>query len=764
MTKTLDEEQAHFDVAFDAREESRQRRGSLAEAAGGPAKVAAMVKQAGLESAAKMGEPDSAVAFGRFETDGEDFYVGLHSIFDDDQEMLVINWQAGVAEPYFKASVGDPKGVSLKRTFDTDGNAVVSFNDLVFADLARRVEELSGRDQWGIDDALLSDLDRGRSGEMADIVRTIHAAQYELIRQPLDQALVIQGGPGTGKTVVALHRVSWLLYNEEGLTASDVLVVGPNPMFTRYIRNVLPTLGDQDVRHMSLPELGPLKASDRTEEGSLRELKGDSRMATLLRRGVRQRVRLSDRFSSLPVGGAAGATFAREEIERVIERGLERATYNGGRALFRDYIATESKQRTRRPLTAAQVDQAVDRVWPSHTPQSFLRELLGSREALINAAGDDFTASEASMLVRAPSEKVSEERWSATDVALMDELEWLIQGSPRKYSHVVVDEAQDLSPMQWRSIRRRCPDESYTIVGDLAQGTQPWSPDDWQSVGERLTSADRVNIVTLDLGYRVPRQIFELAAQLLPVAAPGVTVPTVVRTGPEDPELIEDESDSLVSWAVAAAQEHAEQGRFVGVVCPEKMWDGLAEELLDQGIDFGDSAGELSSSINLMNAQESKGLEFDAVVVVNPELIVQQPRGHRLLYIAMTRTTQYLTVVHTGSPLGSDHDATQHVEVSTIEESGPPQGGTAGVSGMIQTRSEGLSAPHAEPDAIAQQLAGVVAANVSQIVRQNLAPTVWPLVMQMLYADLLGGGEGVSPKPLASGTTSSDTTPQAVLE
>ncbi|WP_277455375.1 UvrD-helicase domain-containing protein [Janibacter sp. DB-40] len=758
MTGSTDEilagEQQHFDLAFDAREASRQRLTGAANAAGGPSKVAAIVGKAGKEAAAKLGDPESPVAFGKIDRGGEEYYIGTHSILDGEQDPLVINWQAPLAAAYYEASVADPMGVSVRRAFRTDGNEVLDFEDIVFAELAERVGNLTGQEQWGVNDTLLRDLDKGRTGEMDDIVQTIHAAQYALIRRPMSGLLVIQGGPGTGKTAVALHRVSWLLYNEPGLDASDVLVIGPNPTFTRYIRKVLPSLGDANVQHSSLRELGPVRSNGRVESAELAELKGDARMAKVLVTALRQRVRLAERAPSLQIGGNTGPVFDRSEIDEMVERFLDRSTYNVGRTAFRNHLAAQARERAKRAEISAQaIEQAVDRVWPPLTPQSFLREFFASRDRLLAAAGDDFTASEVTLLSRAPSTRLSEEKWSDADVALLDEAEYLIQGSARAYRHVVVDEAQDLSPMQMRSVSRRAPSGSLTVVGDLAQGTGAWARESWDEVVAQLATDAGSEVVELDLGYRVPRQIYEFAAQLLPYAAPRLTPPTVVREGPADPDLIEHDPWYLSQTGVEHAQEHAGKGRFVGIVCPEELREEVEDELRNNDVAFGDvSRGDLTSSINVMTPQESKGLEFDAVVVIHPELIAQAPHGHRLLYIAMTRTTRHLSVVHSGSPLGLPSISTDSVAVTTIDATAPPQepaspsdellgqalpepvtleGQSTPVPGLMHVQTEVLA-----EDDFAQQMARQAARKVTTDLRRILAPDLWPVVVSMIAEEM----------------------------
>lgn len=301
----------------------------------------------------------------------------------------------------------------------------------------------------------------------------------------------------------------------------------------------------------------------------------------------------------------------------------------------------------------AQIDAATERVWPSLTAQQFLRDLYGSRERLVAAAGDDFTAGDANRLLRAAAPRMADEGWSDEDVALLDEADELINGTGPRYSHIVVDEAQDLTPMQLRSLRRRSKGGSMTIVGDLAQSTGAWARDSWDDVVLALKQELPAKIEELLLGYRVPQQVFTLAAQLLPEAAPLVTQPRVIRVGPADPDLRQVDVDDRVSTAVAAARDYAGRGLFVGIICPDSLRDDLVRQLQQAQVVWSDAnKGNLSTSLNVIRPEEAKGLEFDAVVVLEPEEIVaSSARGLRLLYVAFTRTTRFLTVVHAGALL-----------------------------------------------------------------------------------------------------------------
>lgn len=677
--RELQAEQAHFDSAAEARERSRQVLAHAGAAAGGPAKGAAAVQRAANEHAAGLGASNEAVAFGRIELEDETHYVGKRSILSDDKDTLVIGWQAPKARAFYTATATDPMGVRCKREFTTSGNQIRDFSDTVFADLAGRIAELSGPAQWDVTDALLQELKAARSTTMRDIARTIHAAQYELIQAPADRLMVVQGGPGTGKTALALHRISYLLFNDLDLQPSECLVVGPNPTFIQYVSGVLPGLGDDNIVYRAIDRLGPQRSGHRVETPEVARLKGTSRMARLLRQGLFQRLGLTARTSSVRLGQVE---FSREVIESEVRRQAERpVAYNVGRQGLRAFIQRELSVRAPRvSIPSSSVDSALDRIWPTVTPQSFLREFFATRERML-AAGDDtdFRVSEINRLVRRPADRISDEQWSDADVALLDELDFLINGEPtRRFKHIVVDEAQDLSPLQLRSLRRRSVNGSMTVVGDIAQSTGLWSRSSWADVMDALRHPEVEAVEEqLELGYRVPLQVFAFAAQLLPHAAPGIFSPRVVRQGPAEPELVEVETTALASAAVKAALDHVDSGRFVGLVCAPELKPHVESQLASLNRSWNRSTdGALDSALNVVEPTAAKGLEFDTVVVADPESIAASDHGLRLLYIAMTRTTQYLTVVHDGRalplPEPSNSDETQEdATVYTVEEPPP---------------------------------------------------------------------------------------------
>ena len=651
----LAEEQAYFDRAEKHRERRRQDLDAAPAAAANPGAAQRLRNWVTGRKEAQPGR--EAVAFGRIDNqERESLYLGTELIRDEDRDVLVVNWQAPAAAPYYQASIDDPHGLVRKRSYVCNGNTITDFADVVYGRVEAELRALDGPDA-----VLLSELDSARDGSMHDIVATIHAAQYELIRAPLDQVLVVAGGPGTGKTAVALHRVSWLLFNHrDRLGAADVLVVGPSPAFTRYVRTVLPELGDTAVAHADIGQLAPEVTRGRPEPEQVRRLKGDERMAGLLARALAARVGTPEPAERMLFDGRF-VTLAGAEVRSIVDACRDASgPYHESRELLRTRLAELARERgaPADPARLVPVENLVERLWPQFSAAAFLRGLLGSRRRLAAAAGADFTAGELALLQRRGADRLSREIWGDADLPLLDEVDALLNGVPRRYRHIVVDEAQDLSPMQLRAIARRCATGSLTVVGDLAQSTGPWARDQWDDVLRHLPTTLPHAVSTLRYGYRVPRRVYALAAQLLPLAAPGLAPLTVVRDGPADPRIHRVEAMERPGWTVRVAAEHAAEGRFVGVVCPDSCRQEVIEALAANQVSWrgagqgGPEQSGADAAVHLVSPQEAKGLEFDAAIVVEPaEIVAADERGHRMLFIALTRTTRFLDIVCVGEPV-----------------------------------------------------------------------------------------------------------------
>lgn len=649
--KELTVEQRYFDAARKAYDEERKWDDPRKWGVGNGPDRRAMKKH--QDSKERLNDGD-AVSIGRMDMeDGETYYIGKTSI-SDDLDKLVFNWKSPIAQHFYQASTHDRHGVARKRSFKTTRNHVDAFNDRIFAELEKLIKSLD--EEISSDDVLLNSLATSRTGQMQDIVRTIQASQDRLMREHKDQLLVIQGGPGTGKTAVALHRASWLLYTfPDELPADDLLVVGPNPAFTKYIQQVLPELGDERVRQTSLQEL--LASGQRIkslEPDSVARIKGRAEMADVIAVGLDDRIHTPS--SALRIGmrnSALTVTIFPETFTEDIAR-LRSEPYGIGRQLLKERVteafAREANLRTGISavdiVDSTSLESAVDRMWPRLSAAQFVRELLGSKQRLRQAGVNYLSADDIDLLYRGAADRIADEQWTLADLALIDEAESHMSDKHTLWGHIVVDEAQDLTPMQLFGLRRRSRTGSMTIVGDVAQSTGPFARESWDDVVSALRSRLPVNIQELKHGYRVPKEVFDVAAHVLKLAAPGLTAPIIVRRANAEPELFEVVGGQLPREVARIAKHHDSKGRFVGVIAPRQRWEEIQRAFVDARVAWKDSsAGELGESINLVTPQDSKGLEFDAVVVVDPRAILEEDNGARLLYIAITRTTSRLDIV-----------------------------------------------------------------------------------------------------------------------
>lgn len=728
-------EQLYFDAAIEHREGRRGHLGDLPDAAIHKG-AGEGLRHIAHEAARQLRGPEDAVAFGRIDLEDADegyetFYIGHNAIWDEDTlDVLVVNWRSQVATPFYEATHKDSQGLARKRSYFCDHNAIVDFDDVVFAELAARVTAL-GIAEPQPDDSLLSDLARNRTGEMQEIVRTIQAAQFEIVRAASDQLLVVQGGPGTGKTAVALHRVSWLLYNQAGLGVHDVLVVGPNPTFVRYIRSVLPSLGDREVRHADIVSLGAVQVRlGREEEPPVAQLKGDRRMAGLLDRALQQRIRVPEEGVAIGAGRAS-VKLSVEDLITTVDR-MRSRPYAAGRIALRDRLRTLASGATNEA-----VESVLDRVWPNLTAPQFVQELLGSQNRLLEAAGDDFSAREVQTLHRQAAQRVTDETWDAADVPLLDHAHSRISDQAGdRFGHVVVDEAQDLSPMQLAMIARRSSNGSMTILGDVAQSTGLWARDDWSTVTDAL-ARDGVpaTIEELEVGYRVPRAVFDLAVRVLGDAAPGVKMPRVVREGPE-PVLIETTELDRAGATVTAARSFAGDGHLVGVVCPDALRDATLGAFRSANVRVSEARREgLGAAITLVSPVEAKGLEFDAVVVVEPAAIAaEDSHGRRQLYIAFTRTTGHLAVVHVES-FGTEGDETVREAVVTQAAAGDGAVPAAPGADAATRLADETAGPAATADAVTRAIARHFVEEIRRVVRDDQIESIVLAIMDELGND-----------------------------
>ncbi|HEX6422926.1 MAG TPA: AAA family ATPase [Acidimicrobiales bacterium] len=657
MHPDLPSEQAYFDRALALRD--RQQAG-LARAPGLAANPKAAVELRRRVSGLGLADPDEAVAFGRIQTADDRWYIGRGAIWGDDNDLVVVNWQAPIAAPFYTATPDDPEGLDARRLYRCSGNQIREIEDLMFREVADAIA--GGRQPEPVlTDALLESLGGTGSGELTDIVATIQASQYDVISRPLDELLVVQGGPGTGKTVVGLHRVSWLLFNRrDRLEGRDVLILGPNPAFVHYISSVLPSLGDDTVVQLPLRALGPRVRIGRVDPPELRRLKGDRRMLRVILRGVRNRQRVESAPVDLTVDGRRVELDGRRIATRA--RQLAGRPHNEGYRMLRAFVIAEAEAAlagsrggdltsAAEPLqggAAREIDNYLDRVWPSLTPQAFLVQLLSSRRQLMAAGAGSLTEPELDMLALPSDSQVSTWQWSVDDVPLLDAADALLNGVPASYEHIVVDEAQDLSPLQLESVRRRSRTGSMTVLGDLAQATSPWAHQSWDAiVGVLRHERVGADIVELEYGYRLPAEVHEVAMRLLPEGAPGLSSPRALRSSGHEVEVATAAGDdALAEQAASTVSELAGDG-IVGVITSPSVRPGVVAALDERGVAWAPELRPSVSPVVVVTPDEAKGLEFDAVVVVEPAAIVDEcEHGLRALFVALTRCTSRLALVH----------------------------------------------------------------------------------------------------------------------
>lgn len=702
------------------------------------------------ERIAQFSAVESGLCFGRLDlTDGSHRYIGRIGIFDEDgdYEPLLIDWRAPAARPFYLATAASPDGVWRRRHIRTRLRTVVALDDEVLdLDLVRDPSfSLTG------EAALFAAITASRSGRMKDIVETIQAEQDEVIRAAPGGVLVVQGGPGTGKTAVALHRAAYLLYtHRRELSSRGVLVVGPNATFLRYIAQVLPSLAETGVLLRTPGDLFPGVTARRTEPPSAAQIKGRAEMAEVIAAAVADRQEVPDGAVEIDVDGlalrlepevcAAARAAARrcgrlhnlarpifdtEIVQALADQVAVRIGTDpyaedplGGDDAPGDpcVLAETDLAEIRRELLADPALRAVlDRCWPLLTPQQLLTDLYGSARRLAVAA-PGLSPAERDLLRRAPGGG-----WTPADVPLLDEAAELLgmddsaeraraearrrerlqyaegaldvlrgsesidvedEAEPEllaatdlldadllaqrhqqedhrtaaqraavdrrwAFGHVVVDEAQELSPMAWRLLMRRCPSRSMTIVGDVAQTGDLAGVSSWAEILKPYV-ADRWRLVELTISYRTPVEIMSVAAGVLAGIDAGAEPPRAVRESGNPPWAERVGGADLADRLVELVRREAEAvgaGR-VGVLVPVGRAAHLGAAV--SGVAVGDQP-DLETGVAVLTVSQAKGLEFDAVLVVDPARIVaDSPRGHSDLYVALTRATQRLGVLYTG--------------------------------------------------------------------------------------------------------------------
>ncbi|GIL24894.1 DNA helicase [Actinocatenispora comari] len=718
------------------------------------------------DQVAMLGAVEQGLCFGRLDfADGAEppRYVGRIGIFDEANgyEPLLVDWRAPAARPFYLATAAAPDGVRRRRHLDTRGRRVVEVTDEVL-DLDDAAH--AGHEGLTGEATLLAALSRSRTGRMRDIVDTIQAEQDRVIRAPLAGMLVVQGGPGTGKTAVALHRAAYLLYTyREQLTRQGVLLVGPHRTFLRYIEHVLPALAETGVLARTVGELFPGVATAVEEEPEAGLVKGATSMVEVLRAAVADRQRVPDEPVEVLIDDShQGFGFQHDTVvlePETVAAARDRARrttrpHNLAREVFVaevvDSLGWQVAQRLgddpyadqalggndapgegtlllnegdvaeiRRELaTDSRLAAALDELWPTLTPQQLLTDLYASDDRLA-AAAPALPEARRALLRRDPGAP-----WTVSDVPLLDEAAELLGVDDRArrereerlrrrrieyaegvlevaagsmsqefedeetevlevtdaltaeqlaerqveadrrtaaeraavdrqwtFGHVIVDEAQELSPMAWRALMRRCPTRSLTVVGDVAQtadesGTRTWADTFAPYVDGRLRTAE------LATSYRTPAEILAVAARLLAHIDPTLTPPRAVRDTGDEPWFRCVPSDLIATEVADTVRTEAAEvgdGR-VGVIVPAGRATAVTAAVRTVVPDAasGDDA-DLERGVAVLTARQAKGLEFDTVLVVAPdEIVTESRRGYSDLYVALTRTTNRLGVIHSG--------------------------------------------------------------------------------------------------------------------
>jgi DNA helicase IV len=703
----LDDEQQYIDDAYDCLEQSRTdawKLRDLSEATLGGTFQARYERdvfdEALVNRLTKLDLGNAALVFGRIDRyaespdEIESFHIGRLAVADANSEPVVVDWRAPVAEPFYRATGRETMGLRRRRHFAIEGRKLLGLEDELFGEGHLGVagdEAIAGvapvapivqspGDGLRGYSTLLAALERGRTGQLGDIVATIQGEQDEIIRSPQAGVLVVQGGPGTGKTVVALHRAAYLLYTYRfPLEDQGVLVIGPNRVFLRYIERVLPSLGEAGVEQVVLNDLIPDVEWSRygidTADSPLTAIvKGDLRMADVIDQALtdRERPLRADVVVPFRTGFLRLRADETQRIVRAAQRRFRR--HNAARKwvesevwqamanTWRDDTAQVSDVREHvRPMP--EIREALERMWPVLSPAELLHDLYGSRALLKLAAQKFLTEAEYLSLYRPRAADVGAVRWTDNDAAVLDEARHYLGPRPprrnmptdeediRTFGHIVIDEVQDLTPMQLRMASRRSLNGSMTVVGDIAQATGALAPDDWDDVLQHLPDAKGTRVIGLSVGYRIPEQIMELANRVMMAATPTLRSPVSVRIGDERPEFVAVRSAGELFAAVAqatASMTAVDATGSIAVVAPDAMVDAVSAALTDLGIDHGRATRSgLNERVTVVPVSVVKGLELDGVVVVEPAAIVAgEQQGLRALYVALTRSTKRLTIVH----------------------------------------------------------------------------------------------------------------------
>lgn len=585
--------------------------------------------------------------------EGEQFYIGRRHVHDADGDPMVIDWRAPVSQPFYRASKKAPMDIALRRRFGYTGGDLTAYEDEHLSDPAE--QERTSR-------LLQQEIERPRVGPMRDIVATIQPEQDEIVRGDLSGSVCVQGGPGTGKTAVGLHRVAYLLYaHRERLARTGTLVIGPNTSFLHYIEQVLPALGELEVKQATVDDLVAHVEVRGADDAAAAVVKGDARMAEVLRKALRSHVSMPEE-PVVVVRGSRRWRVPAYELEEIVGELLARdIRYGAARAALPQRIAhavlVRMEQAGEAPDDRVQdavarnsaVKAAVKAVWPPVDPAKLVLRLLSDPDFLAVHADGILDPDEQKLILWAkPARSLKAVKWSAADAVLIDEASDLVART-HSLGHVVLDEAQDLSPMQYRAVGRRCTTGSATVLGDLAQGTTPWATRSWEQALHHLGKGHAV-VEELTAGFRVPREVIAFASRLLPSIAPGLAEVKSVRESAGS--LVVRHVQDLDTASLEACVESLRQEGSIGLIAADARIPALAEALGAAGMTYLSPGDETTpdTRLTLVPASLAKGLEYDYVVLDEPAAVVDgepdERTGLRRLYVALTRAVSGLTVVH----------------------------------------------------------------------------------------------------------------------
>ncbi|MET8078788.1 AAA family ATPase [Streptomyces sp. NPDC005303] len=608
--------------------------------------------------------PDGPLFFGKLEFDrgdhaGQAYHLGRLRITEHPAAPpLVVDWRAPVSRAFYQASARDPQGVAVRRRFGWAPGSKGESADLT----GLEDEHLQDGGPPQVSDIVTREIERPRVGPMRDIAATIQPEQDDLVRSDLAVSVCVQGAPGTGKTAVGLHRAAYLLYTDpQRMRRGGLLVLGPNRTFLSYISQVLPALGESGVRQSTLQDEIARHPVTATDAHPTAVLKHDPRMAEVLRRALYARVSTGPVNSLEIKDGSYSWRVGVGELGRIVaDVRQEEPPYGTGRERVRSRVVRSVQLQAERragPQNGAWVQRVsrsrvigafLDAVWPKVRPEEVVAELLGDGAGLAVAAKGILDAEEQKNLLWAkPPRSWKSARWSAADLVLLDEVAGLVE-HPEGYGHLVVDEAQDLSPMECRAIARRARFGSVTVLGDLAQGTTPWAARSWHAVLRHLGKPDAA-VVPLTIGFRVPQAVVGLANRLLAQLDVDVPEGRSLR-GDGELRIRPTSPDDVPGAVVDAVRESLAHEGSVGVVAADADVDRVRQALDAAGIAAA-GPDELGARVSVVPAGVVKGLEYDHVVAVEPAAIAEaEERGPHRLYVVLTRAVSRLVVVH-GRPL-----------------------------------------------------------------------------------------------------------------